>query len=105
MSNKKIKRLKTKLPFLDKKILKKIRKKKKKILSTRSRSSSIIPAMVGHTIAIYNGKIYIPIYIKKKFINHKLGEFVPTRIFNKHLKKDKISQHKKTQKKKKIRYA
>lgn len=72
-------------------LIKKIRKlnveKKKKIIPTWSRSSVIIPIMVGHTIAVYNGKQHIPIYITERMIGHKLGEFSPTRFFQSHKKK------------------
>nr|AZZ70777.1 ribosomal protein S19 [Amentotaxus yunnanensis] len=64
-------------------------KKEKKIIVTWSRASAIVPAMVGHTIAVHNGKEHLPIYITNSMINHKLGEFVPTCTFQEHATKDK----------------
>ena len=60
--------------------------KKKSVIKTWSRSSTIIPAMIGHTIAVYNGKQHFPIFISEQIIGHKLGEFVPTRNFRSHIK-------------------
>jgi len=75
-------------PYVDEKLLNKIRelnrKRKKAILKTWSRNSTIFPIMVGHTIAIHNGKKHIPIYISENMVGHKLGEFSPTRIFKGH---------------------
>nr|YP_009240132.1 ribosomal protein S19 [Sciadopitys verticillata]AMO00768.1 ribosomal protein S19 [Sciadopitys verticillata]BAK86747.1 ribosomal protein S19 [Sciadopitys verticillata]BAW34551.1 ribosomal protein S19 [Sciadopitys verticillata]BCK60720.1 ribosomal protein S19 [Sciadopitys verticillata] len=63
-------------------------KKEKKVIVTWSRASTIVPAMIGHTIAVHNGKEHIPIYITGGMLNHKLGEFVPTGIFERHGKED-----------------
>ena len=63
--------------------------KKKDIILTWSRSSTILPNMVGHTIAVYNGKQHIPIFISDQFVGHKLGEFAGTRIFKSHIKTDR----------------
>nr|YP_009294813.1 ribosomal protein S19 [Cytinus hypocistis]AMR36142.1 ribosomal protein S19 [Cytinus hypocistis] len=80
-------------PFVANFLLKKIesinKKKKKEIIITWSRASTIIPTMVGHTIAIYNGKKHFPIYITNIMVGHKLGEFVSTIKFYGHAKKDK----------------
>jgi small subunit ribosomal protein S19 len=65
----------------------------KKIHKTWSRRSTIIPEMVGHTIAVHNGKKFIPIYITENMVGHKLGEFAPTRTFKGHSaagSKDKV---------------
>nr|ARO91299.1 30S ribosomal protein S19 [Rhodochaete parvula]ASK39624.1 ribosomal protein S19 [Rhodochaete parvula] len=62
---------------------------KKQVLKTWSRSSTIIPSMVGHTIAVYNGKQHFPVFISDQMVGHKLGEFVPTRTFRTHIKGDK----------------
>jgi len=62
---------------------------KKDILKTWSRSSTILPSMVGHTIAVYNGKQHVPVYINDQMVGHKLGEFSPTRNFRSHVKSDK----------------
>jgi small subunit ribosomal protein S19 len=62
---------------------------KKDILKTWSRASTILPSMVGHTIAVYNGKQHVPVYINDQMVGHKLGEFSPTRNFRSHVKSDK----------------
>ena len=75
-------------PFVDDHLLKKIddlnEKNQKKIIKTWSRRSTIIPNMIGHTLAIYNGKKHIPVYINENMVGHKLGEFSFTRIFKSH---------------------
>lgn len=75
-------------PFVDAKLLKKIeelnRTNQKRIIKTWSRRSTIVPAMVGHTIAVHNGKKFIPVYITEQMVGHKLGEFSPTRTFHGH---------------------
>lgn len=60
---------------------------KKEAIKTWSRASTILPLMIGHTISVYNGKKHIPIYISDTLVGHKLGEFVPTRLFQSHKKK------------------
>jgi len=62
---------------------------KKSTIVTWSRSSTILPNMVGHTIAVYNGKQHVPIFISDQLVGHKLGEFVSTRTFRSHIKADK----------------
>jgi len=62
---------------------------KKSTIVTWSRSSTILPNMVGHTIAVYNGKQHVPIFISDQLVGHKLGEFVSTRTFRSHIKTDK----------------
>lgn len=80
-------------PFIAYHLLQKIEKMnlngEKKTIKTWSRSSTIIPAMIGHTIAVYNGKQHVPIFISEQIIGHKLGEFVPTRNFRSHVKSDR----------------
>ena len=75
-------------PYVDERLLNKIRelnrKRKKTIVKTWSRNSTIFPIMVGHTIAVHNGKRHIPVYITENMVGHKLGEFAPTRIFKGH---------------------
>ncbi len=75
-------------PYVEEKLLKKIsalnEKGEKKVIKTWSRSSTIIPEMVGHTIAVYNGRRHIPIFITESMVGHKLGEFAPTRTFRGH---------------------
>ncbi len=75
-------------PFVEISLLKKITdmnsKGEKKVLKTWSRSSTIFPEMVGHTIAVHDGKKHVPIYITEDMVGHKLGEFSPTRTFRGH---------------------
>ncbi|MFQ5737894.1 MAG: 30S ribosomal protein S19 [Acidobacteriota bacterium] len=78
-------------PFLDGHLLKKIKHlnetNEKAVIKTWSRRSTIIPEMVGHTLAVHNGKRFIPIYITENMVGHKLGEFAPTRTFRGHTTK------------------
>lgn len=80
-------------PFVAYHLLKKVEKmnadNKKDTIITWSRSSTILPNMVGHTIAVYNGKQHVPIFISDQFVGHKLGEFVSTRTFRSHIKSDR----------------
>ena len=82
-----------KSPFVAYHLLKKINKMnqagKKDIITTWSRSSTILPSMVGFTIAVYNGKQHVPIFISDQFVGHKLGEFISTRNFKTHIKTDR----------------
>lgn len=75
-------------PFVSTKLFEKIKKlnesNQKKIIKTWSRSSTILPDFVGHTIAVHNGNKMIPIYVTEDMVGHKLGEFSPTRIFRGH---------------------
>lgn len=75
-------------PYVHPKLLKKILKlnetRERKVIKTWSRASMITPDFVGHTIAVHNGKQFIPIYITENMVGHKLGEFAPTRIFRGH---------------------
>ncbi|HHP50878.1 MAG TPA: 30S ribosomal protein S19 [Moorella mulderi] len=75
-------------PYCDEKLLKKIREMNekgiKKVIKTWSRRSTIFPEMVGHTIAVYDGRRHVPIYITEEMVGHKLGEFAPTRTFRGH---------------------
>lgn len=56
----------------------------KKVVKTWSRASMIIPDMLGHTIAVHNGKTHVPVYVTEQMIGHKLGEFAPTRLYRGH---------------------
>ena len=80
-------------PFIAYHLLEKIEKMnlngQKKTIKTWSRSSTISPAMIGHTIAVYNGKQHVPIFISEQIIGHKLGEFVLTRNFRSHVKNNR----------------
>jgi small subunit ribosomal protein S19 len=82
-----------KTPFVAYHLLKKINKLnkigKKDTITTWSRASTILPNMVGYTIAIYNGRQHVPIFISDQFVGHKLGEFVSTRTFKSHIKTDR----------------
>ena len=75
-------------PFVDLHLQKKIdemnKKQDKKILKTWSRRSTVTPEMVGHTIAVHNGRKFIPVYVTENMVGHKLGEFAPTRLFKGH---------------------
>ena len=78
-------------PFVDTHLLEKIevmnRGTEKKVIKTWSRRSTIVPEMVGHTLAVHNGKKFIPIYVTENMVGHKLGEFAPTRLFKGHTTK------------------
>lgn len=83
-------------PFVALSLLRKIEnlniKGTKQVVKTWSRSSTIIPSMVGHTIALHNGKQHLPVFISDQMVGHKLGEFVPTRNFRSHIKSDRKSR-------------
>jgi small subunit ribosomal protein S19 len=85
-----------KSPFVAHHLLKKINKMneadKKDTITTWSRSSTILPSMIGFTIAVYNGKQHVPIFISDQLVGHKLGEFVSTRNFKTHIKADRKSK-------------
>ena len=78
-------------PFVDTSLLEKIevmnRGADKKVVKTWSRRSTVVPEMVGHTLAVHNGKKFIPVYITENMVGHKLGEFAPTRFFKGHTTK------------------
>ena len=75
-------------PFIDSHLRVKVEalneRNEKKVVKTWSRRSTILPEMVGHTIAVHNGKKFIPVYITEQMVGHKLGEFAPTRTFKGH---------------------
>ncbi|HHT42976.1 MAG TPA: 30S ribosomal protein S19 [Firmicutes bacterium] len=75
-------------PFADAHLLKKVREMnetgEKRVIKTWSRRSTIFPDMVGHTIAIHDGRRHVPVYITEEMVGHKLGEFAPTRTFRGH---------------------
>lgn len=80
-------------PFIEKSLYKKVlemnKTRDRRLIKTYSRCSTIIPEMVGGTISVYNGKVWIPVYITENLVGHKLGEFAPTRIFRGHAGSDK----------------
>jgi small subunit ribosomal protein S19 len=82
-------------PFADEHLLAKIRKMnetgEKKVIRTWSRRSTIFPDMVGHTIAVHDGRKHVPIYITEEMVGHKLGEFAPTRTFRGHAGSERSS--------------
>ena len=75
-------------PFVDGHLREKVEalntRNEKKVIKTWSRRSTIVPDMIGHTIAVHNGKKFIPVYVTEQMIGHKLGEFSPTRTFKGH---------------------
>ena len=75
-------------PFIDEHLLKKIERANhsgdKRVIKTWSRRSTIIPEMVGHTIAVHDGRKHVPVYITESMVGHKLGEFAPSRTFRGH---------------------
>ena len=75
-------------PFVDTHLLEKVesmnRANEKKVVKTWSRRSTVIPEMVGHTLAVHNGKKFVPVYLTENMVGHKLGEFSPTRLFRGH---------------------
>ena len=78
-------------PYVAAKLLKRVEEMnesgKKSVLKTWSRASTIFPQMVGHTIAVHDGRKHVPVYIVDEMVGHKLGEFAPTRTFRGHTKK------------------
>ena len=79
---------------LNKKIEKLNENNEKKVIKTWSRASMIIPDMLGHTIAVHNGKSHFPVYITEQMVGHKLGEFANTRSFRGHAGQDKTAKRK-----------
>jgi small subunit ribosomal protein S19 len=83
-------------PFFDTKLLKKIEALNnsgdKTVIKTWSRASTILPQMIGHTIAVHNGRKHVPIFITENMVGHKLAEFAPTRTYRGHVTKAKITE-------------
>lgn len=83
-------------PFIAPKLLKKVeamnQQGEKKVIRTWSRASTIFPQMVGHTIAVHDGRRHVPIYITENMVGHKLGEFAPTRTYRGHMAKDRTTR-------------
>ena len=75
-------------PFVDEKLFKRVvemnEKNEKRVIKTWSRSSTIFPEFIGHTIAVHDGRKHVPVYITEDMVGHKLGEFAPTRTFRGH---------------------
>ena len=78
-------------PFIEARLLGRIeemnKRNEKKVVKTWSRASVIFPTFIGHTVAVYNGKKHIPVYVTENMVGHKLGEFAPTRLFKGHTTK------------------
>lgn len=85
-------------PFIEESLQKKIEKmnenNEKKVIKTWSRASMIVPSMLGHTIAVHNGKTHVPVYVTEQMVGHKLGEFAPTRFYRGHAGQDKSAKRK-----------
>ena len=85
-----------KAPYVAPELLKRIEAMnesgKKEVLKTWSRASTIYPQMIGHTIAVHDGRKHVPIYISEEMIGHKLGEFAPTRMYRGHAGSDKVKR-------------
>ena len=71
-----------------------MQKMKKKVIKTWSRASTISPDMIGHTIAVHNGKKHVPVYVTENMVGHKLGEFSPTRMYKGHAGAEKSGKKK-----------
>jgi len=93
-----------KAPFVSEKLFAKIEQmntgRKKTVIKTWSRASTIYPQMVGHTIAVHNGRKHVPVFVTENMVGHKLGEFSPTRTYRGHAgaKGERAAGMKKTQK-------
>ena len=83
-------------PFVDERLLQRViamnAAGQKKMLKTWSRASTIFPEMVGHTIAVHDGRKHVPVYISEAMVGHKLGEFAPTRTFRFHAGQERSSR-------------
>ena len=80
-------------PFVDDHLMKKVESQNetgsKNVIKTWSRRSMIVPAMLGHTIAVHDGRKHVPVFVSENMVGHKLGEFAPTRTFKGHVKEDR----------------
>ena len=83
-------------PFVDPKLMKRVEEmndsKQKRMLKTWSRTSTIFPEFVGHTIAVHDGRKHVPVFVSESMVGHKLGEFAPTRTYRGHVKDDRKSR-------------
>ena len=82
-------------PFVDDHLMKKVREMdddNKRVIKTLSRRSTIFPNFVGHTIAVYDGRKHVPVYVQEDMVGHKLGEFAPTRTYRGHGKDDRTTK-------------
>ena len=80
-------------PFVDEHLMRKVddmnKKNEKKVVRTWSRRSTIVPDMIGHTLAVHDGRKHVPVFITDSMVGHKLGEFAPTRTYRGHVKDDR----------------
>ena len=83
-------------PFVDEHLMKKVdemnKKGDKRVVRTWSRRSTIVPEMLGHTIAVHDGRKHVPVYVTEAMVGHKLGEFAPTRVFRYHAGQERSSR-------------
>ena len=83
-------------PFVAEHLLVKVERmnssREKRVIKTWARASTIVPAMVGHTIAVHDGKKHVPVYVQENMVGHKLGEFAPTRTFRFHAGQEKTGK-------------
>lgn len=83
-------------PFVADHLMRKVEamnaRNEKQVIKTWSRASTILPQMIGHTIAVHNGKQHVPVYVSEQMVGHKLGEFAPTRTFRGHSKDKKAGR-------------
>ena len=81
-------------PFVEERLLKRVNKMNesgnKQMVKTWSRGSTIFPEMVGHTIAVHDGRKHVPVFVSESMVGHKLGEFAPTRVFRGHAGSDRV---------------
>ena len=80
-------------PFVDGHLMKKVedmnKRNEKKVVRTWSRRSTIVPDMIGHTIAVHDGRKHVPVFVSEAMVGHKLGEFAPTRTFRSHARDER----------------
>jgi small subunit ribosomal protein S19 len=80
-------------PFVDDHLMKKVedmnKRNEKKVVRTWSRRSTIVPEMIGHTIAVHDGRKHVPVFVSEAMVGHKLGEFAPTRTFRSHARDER----------------
>lgn len=85
-------------PFVDDHLMKKVdvanETNSQQVIKTWSRRSMIVPAMLGHTIAVHDGRKHVPVFVTENMVGHKLGEFAPTRTFKGHVKEDRKAKRK-----------
>lgn len=83
-------------PYIDAKLLSKIeemnRTGERRVLRTWSRTSTVFPQMVGHTVAVHDGRRHVPVYVTENMVGHKLGEFAPTRLFRGHVGRNRAAR-------------